>query len=55
LQYLLRNATKTKNLPFDNQNKAVAVMKIKAIGKVVNNFVGAMSEEDFSEKLKKLL
>jgi len=29
--------TKTKNLPFDNQNKAVAVMKIKAIGKVVNN------------------
>lgn len=29
--------TKTKNLPFDNQNKAVSVMKIKAIGEVVNN------------------
>jgi len=29
--------TKTKNLPFDNQNKTISVMKIKVIGEVVNN------------------
>ncbi|MDY0116490.1 MAG: AAA family ATPase [Sulfurimonadaceae bacterium] len=47
--------TKTKNLPFDNQNKSVSVMKIKAIGRVIENpqdgkVLKILYDRDFQQK-----